>query len=171
MRSSPNAIVVLGLDPGTVHIGYGVVLVNNQGFSCLGHGTLSSEKIRKPGLVALESEVAMLATRFSPTHCALERNFFGRNRISAMSVGETRGVLRYFAEKHSLPLVELGPHEVKERLCGYGRADKKAISRMVSRLLGLGERLLTPDAADALALALTAALEISGKARFGVDKT
>lgn len=157
MSNSKN-FVICGFDPGTIRIGYGIVSFSRGRASCLGYGKLF--RTASPSLVSLGEETKKLLLRFSPSHVAIEKVFFGRNRNSALAVSEARGVLCFLAKQAGLPLLEFTPQEVKSAVSGYGRADKVALARMVKIILGLKKNSLLPDESDALAIALAAGFRL-----------
>jgi crossover junction endodeoxyribonuclease RuvC len=87
----------------------------------------------------------------------VERIFFKRNVQSAFAVGQARGVILMVAARSGLPVAEYAPHEVKQAVTGYGRADKGQVQRMVQTILGLVVLPRPDDAADALAIAICTA--------------
>lgn len=148
----------LGIDPGTTIIGYGVVEDVRGTLGLVEYGV-----IRNPGKDASadkQSTIAALAkliARHQPDRAAVEKLFFLNNQKTAMPVSEMRGVIMLGLADHRIPVLELTPMQVKQRVCGSGRADKKQIQRMVRLLLKIKEEVRPDDAADALALALCCA--------------
>jgi crossover junction endodeoxyribonuclease RuvC len=149
---------ILGIDPGTAAMGYGIVEVVDE--PCLvEYGVLSSSRqlalpqrlLRLFGLFEL---LEALIERFEPDAVAVEELFFARNVTTAFAVGQARGVVLLAAARHNLPVAEYKPAEVKQAVVGYGRADKPQVQQMVQIALGLGELPRPDDAADALAIAL-----------------
>jgi crossover junction endodeoxyribonuclease RuvC len=106
-------------------------------------------------LLSIATELDALVAEYKPSGMAVERVLFSNNARTAMSVGQANGLALVAAARHRVPVVEYSPNEVKLAVCGDGAADKAAVQTMVTRLLGLGEIPRPPDAADALALALT----------------
>jgi len=150
--------VFLGVDPGYTRIGYGLVRERAGKFEPLDWGV-----IENPG-TDLQSERRTSAERFTklirrwqPSAAGVERLYFEANKRSAMAVSEMRGVLLLVLAQQSVPTLEFTPLQVKHRVCGHGRADKKQMQRMVAMLLNIREAIEPDDAADALALALCAA--------------
>ncbi|HXK36246.1 MAG TPA: crossover junction endodeoxyribonuclease RuvC [Candidatus Paceibacterota bacterium] len=149
----------LGIDPGTTRIGYGVIEDSPTGVRPLAWGVITTE----PGTDAslAKQQVRALLTEligtWRPASAAVERLFFMNNRRSAMSVGEMRGVIMLTLADHLIPTIEFTPLEIKQRVCGNGRAQKAQVEKMVRLVLGIRERITPDDAADALAIALCAA--------------
>lgn len=108
-------------------------------------------------LAAIYRQLTDIIERFSPGYAAVEKLFFGQNTTTAIAVGQARGVVLLALGEAGVPVVELTPAEVKQAVGGYGRADKRQIQWMVSRLLKLSAPPRPDDAADALAIALTGA--------------
>jgi crossover junction endodeoxyribonuclease RuvC len=106
-------------------------------------------------LAALEQELDALLRELSPRAVVVERVLFQANTRTAMSVGQASGVALLVAARAGIPVTEYSPNEVKLAVTGYGGADKAQVQAMVARLLALREAPKVPDAADALALAIT----------------
>jgi crossover junction endodeoxyribonuclease RuvC len=156
---------VLGIDPGVSRCGYGAV----AGRSAAERGTpraadcraVSFGVIRTPPdmplperLGRLQGELEALVEELSPSAVAVERVLFQVNVRTAMSVGQASGLALATAARAGIPVVQYSPNEVKLAVAGYGGAEKGAVQAMVVRLLGLEAPPGSPDAADALALAL-----------------
>ena len=145
---------VLGLDPGTVRTGYGVVARERGRFVRLASGVLELGTGPLPArLVRLQAELERLIDAYEPTVCAIEGLFHHRNAKSALLLGQARGVCLFSAARHGLDIVEYAPASVKKSMTGRGAADKALVGAMVARLLGEAAEA-SPDASDALALAL-----------------
>jgi len=163
---------VLGVDPGSVVCGYGVleevggrlVHVDN---GCIAPGRKGSFNDR---LKDIYDGLSEMIERFGPDEVALEDSFFSRNVKSAIKLGQARGVCILAALNAGLPVAEYPPMEVKQSVTGYGRADKSQVSKMVMTLLSLPE-VAAEDASDALAVAIChlnsrrLAVKISGKSK------
>ena len=161
MRSSKN--VILGIDPGLKRIGFGVISRQGGSFSFLAAGLLIPETKRalvKTQLFLTASQhLRKLIQKFKPQLLAIEKIYFGQNTSSALGVSELRGVLLFLAAEHNLPVQELSPTEIKFLVCGYGRADKQSVRKMVGYNLILPTELRSKDAVDALAIALAGCLK------------
>jgi len=149
-------MIVLGIDPGTAALGYGVVERRGAALRELGHGclTTSPDEPLPIRLAAIHRFVVDLVELHHPDLMAVERVFFQRNAQTALAVGHARGVVLLAAAQHGIPVREATPNEVKIAVSGYGSADKGQVQRMVQALLGLPEPLVSDDAADALAVAI-----------------
>ncbi|MFN7088249.1 MAG: crossover junction endodeoxyribonuclease RuvC [Candidatus Paceibacteria bacterium] len=159
MRPSRNKIIVLGLDPGIKNIGFGVVALHGNNIKCVSYGKLSIEGNRGKGLYKLQKNIKKLIKKFSPTHFAIEQVFFGKNIRSAMAVSEVRGAIISLLGGQNQNIFDMSPQWIKRYISGYGRADKKAVVKMVCMLLSIQEKRIPPDASDALAVAIAGALE------------
>lgn len=149
---------VLGIDPGTATLGWGVVAQEGGRLRTLGSGAVrtSPGKAAAERLAIIYDEVRTLIGRFEPDRAAVEELFFGHNVNTAIAVGQARGVVLLALAQAGLAVTELKPAEVKMAVAGYGKADKIQVGRMVARLLGLDTVPRPDDVADALAIAVTA---------------
>jgi len=149
-------VVVLGIDPGTAHTGYGVVLSRWQRLAALDGGVIStgpSEPLERR-LTRIHGRVCELIAEYNPDAVAVEELYFGQNVRTAFAVGQARGVVLLAAGAADLPCFSYTPQQVKQAVCGSGRAEKGQVQRMVGALLEL-EAPPEPDhAADALAVAI-----------------
>ena len=147
---------VLGIDPGTAALGYGIVESAAGRVREVDHGCLeTSPDVTLPErLLAIHALVDELIESHQPDLLAVERLFFSRNVQTAFGVGQARGVVLLAAAQHAVPVREATPNEVKSAIAGYGAADKEQVQRMVQMVLGMAERPRPDDAADALAIAV-----------------
>ena len=152
-------MIVLGIDPGTAALGYGIVEATGSRLREIHHGCLvTSPDVGMPArLLEVHGLVEELIGSFSPAVIAVERLFFSRNVQTAFGVGQARGVVLLAAAQHGVPVVEATPNEVKSAIAGYGAADKQQVQRMVQVVLGMASLPRPDDAADALAIAVWAA--------------
>ena len=148
-------ITVLGIDPGTARMGYGVVRGDTEyellDFGCL---TTTTDQPPEQRLLTLYRGLHALVEGHQPQVVAVERLFFSRNVKTALAVGQARGVALLAAASNAVPVAEYTPLEVKQAVTGFGRADKDQVQRMVQALLQLPAPPRPDDAADALAVAL-----------------
>jgi crossover junction endodeoxyribonuclease RuvC len=152
-------MIVLGIDPGTAALGYGVVertggRLRPVDFGCL--TTIPSDPLPSR-LLEIHGVVVDLIETHRPALVAVERLFFSRNAQTAFGVGQARGVVLLAAAQAGLPVREPTPSEVKSAVAGHGSADKEQVGRMVALILGLESAPTPDDAADALAIAIWAA--------------
>jgi crossover junction endodeoxyribonuclease RuvC len=149
-------VIILGIDPGTAALGYGIVERNGGRLRAIDYGCLeTSPDLPMPErLLAIHALVSDLVELHQPAIVAVERLFFSKNAQTAMAVGQARGVVLLAAAQHGRPVREATPNEVKSAIAGYGAADKEQVQRMVQLVLGMSERPRPDDAADALAIAV-----------------
>jgi len=149
-------MIVLGVDPGTLRTGYGVVDGDRDAVRLLQSGTITtSPKDELPfRLQRIYDGLRELIDLHRPEWVALESPFFAKNVQSALKLGQSKGVALLAARHGGVPIAEYTPTQVKSAVAGYGVADKVQIQHMVKRTLGLVDLPKPSDAADALAIAL-----------------
>jgi crossover junction endodeoxyribonuclease RuvC len=149
-------MIVLGIDPGIANTGYGIVASSGSRLQVLGFGVIETAASSAPEvrLAEIHADVGELIARFEVDAVAVEDLYFGANVVSAMAVGQARGVVLLAAGQHGIPVHAYTPQQVKQAVCGSGRADKQQVGRMVARLLGMASVPKPDHAADALAVAL-----------------
>jgi crossover junction endodeoxyribonuclease RuvC len=152
--------IILGLDPSLRGTGFGVIRLAKPHPETLTHGTISCSQTweRSRCLVRIVQTLRDVLKEFQPTVCVVEGIFYAQNLQTAMIMGEARGAALSAIGEAGLEIYELAPRKVKQAIVGYGAAQKIAVAKMVQRMLRLAE-IPAPDAADALALALTHAQE------------
>jgi len=148
-------IRVLGLDPGIAMMGYGVIEDNNGNLTAIEYGALTTpaKQATCQRLRSLYEGVIAIIERHNPKEVAVEL-FVARNLRTALMVGQARGVALLAAANKSLPVYDYTPLQVKQRVSGYGRGEKRQIQEMVRMQLGLDCIPEPDDAADALAVAI-----------------
>jgi crossover junction endodeoxyribonuclease RuvC len=148
---------VLGIDPGVTRCGYGVVARERGGLRALACGVLTTPPSQPlpDRLASLNRELRLLLTEFTPHVVVVERVFFQTNVRTAMSVGQASGLALAAASEAGCEVAQYTANEVKQAVTGYGAATKEQVGKMVQSLLTLPAVPKPPDAADALALALT----------------
>ena len=151
---------VLGIDPGTAACGYGIVQESGGRLKAIAHGCWSTPAGQVPALrlKTIYDEVADLITEYAPDAVAIEESYVGADARIALSVGQARGAVLVAAANADLSCTEYAPARVKQAVCGYGRAEKAQVQRMVKAILGLDEIPQPNHAADALAVAICHAL-------------
>jgi len=153
-------VKVLGIDPGTAACGYGIVHERDGRLRATCHGWWrTSPKDRlEARLLTIFTGVQELIEEHAPDAVTLEESYVGADARIALSVGQARGAVLVAASSVGVACAEYAPASVKQAVCGYGRADKDQVGRMVKAILAL-EHVPTPDhAADALAVAICHAL-------------
>ena len=151
---------VLGIDPGTAACGYGIVHEKDGRLRAIEHGwwtTCASER-PEARLKTIFEGVDDLIVRHEPDAVALEESFVGVDARTALSVGQARGVVLVACARAGVVCAEYSPARVKQTVCGYGRAEKQQVQRMVKAILGLQAEPTPTHAADALAVAICHAL-------------
>ena len=151
---------VLGVDPGTASCGYGVVQTRDGTLGAVEYGSWRTPAGERPELRlrTIFEGVADLIGRHAPDAAVLEESFVGADARTALSVGQARGAVLVACAVAGVECAEYAPARVKQAICGYGRAEKGQVQRMVQRILTLGEPPTPHHAADALAVAICHAL-------------
>lgn len=149
-------MIILGIDPGIAIVGYGVVEYTGNRFRVISYGAITTEAGMKLSdrLRDIYESIHILVERFHPDAFAVEELFFNTNVKTAISVAHGRGVCVLAASVQNIPIHEYTPLQVKQAVCGYGRADKGQVQRMVTQLLNLESVPKPDDVADALAVAI-----------------
>jgi crossover junction endodeoxyribonuclease RuvC len=149
-------VVVLGIDPGTANTGYGVVVSRGRTLGALDGGVIetSAGVPLERRLAQIHARVCDLIAEHEPDAVAIEEIYFGKNARSAFAVGQARGVVLLSAGMAGLPCFSYTPQQIKQAVCGSGRAEKDQVQSMVGTLLTLPEPPSPDHAADALAVAI-----------------
>lgn len=152
-------MIVLGIDPGTAALGYGIVDRTGARLRLVDAGCLETPASWSlpQRLLAIYRLVVDEIDLHRPDLLAVERVFFSKNAQTAFAVGQARGVVLLAAAQAEVPVREATPNEVKTAVTGYGAADKEQVGRMVATLLDLEAPPRPDDAADAVAIAIWAA--------------
>jgi crossover junction endodeoxyribonuclease RuvC len=151
---------VFGIDCGTEFTGYGVVEMDHQARNpkllhlAAGAIKLNKKETTPQRLAQVYAELVALIALHEPEVVAIEEVFFSANAKSALKLGQVRGVAMLAAATCNMPVVEYAPLSIKSAVVGYGLAAKEQVQFMVTRLLELDESPKSPDAADALAIAI-----------------
>ena len=151
---------ILGIDPGTGILGFGVIEVTKGQFSLVDAGVIRTlaKETDAVRLQIIFNELTAIVAQTQPTNIAIEKLFFAKNVTTAMTVSQARGVVLLCGQQAGLIIDEYTPLQIKQALTGYGRADKKQIQEMVRVILQLKEVPKPDDCADALAAAITHAM-------------
>jgi len=151
---------VLGIDPGTAACGYGIVHESDGRLRAIIHGWWRTPAGTRPELrlKTIFDGVAGLIAEHAPDAVVLEESFVGADARIALSVGQARGAVLVAAANAGLDCAEYAPARVKQAVCGYGRAEKAQVQRMVKAILALDAVPKPNHAADALAVAICHAL-------------
>ena len=149
-------IRVLGIDPGTAIMGFGLVEKNRDKLNMMEYGCwrTSADLSLPERLLSLYDTLCAFLDTHKPDHLAVESLFFNRNTKTALIVGQARGVVLLAGAQKGPRIAEYTPLQVKQAVVGYGKADKKQVQYMVKAILGLSKTPQPDDAADALAIAI-----------------
>jgi crossover junction endodeoxyribonuclease RuvC len=153
-------VKVLGIDPGTAACGYGIVQESGGRLREVTHGWWRTPARERPDLrlKTLFDAVGELVAEHRPDSVVLEESFVGADARTALSVGQARGAILVASASAGLECAEYAPARVKQAVCGYGRAEKAQVQRMVMAILGMKSPPTPHHAADALAVAICHAL-------------
>lgn len=148
--------IILGIDPGTVVMGYGVIAVSGQQVSVLELGALKpgTQKDIYKRLQLIHETVCGLILKYQPGEFAIEAPFFGKNVQSMLKLGRAQGVAIAAAMHYNLPVTEYSPKKVKQSVTGNGNATKDQVWKMMQTIFSLDKKPKHFDATDALAVAL-----------------
>ena len=151
---------VIGIDPGTASCGYGIVHQSDGRLKAIDHGWWTTSAAERPEarLKTIFDAVAALVVEHRPDAVVLEESFVGADARTALSVGQARGAVMVAAANAGVECAEYPPARVKQVVCGYGRAEKQQVQKMVKAILGLQAEPTPTHAADALAVAICHAL-------------
>ena len=149
------SLVILGIDPGTVNTGYGVILLKGSQFECLDYGVISASKnLKLPQRVHyIHSELRNLYKKYKPDHTAIEKVFFGKNPEVAFKLGHIFAVCLLESEWHKSEFFEYASRFVKKSVTFSGNASKDLVQEFVTNIFSL-KKDKKLDATDALAVAL-----------------
>jgi crossover junction endodeoxyribonuclease RuvC len=149
-------MILIGIDPGTATTGYGVVEKRAGKLIYLACGVITTPSTQDAPdrLKRIYDDFNQLLDKYQPVGVATERLFFTNNTTTGIPVGRALGVILLALAQRGLPWTEYTPTQVKNAVVGVGRADKKQVQYMVTRLLNLPETPKPDDAADALAIAI-----------------
>ena len=148
---------ILGIDPGSTRVGYGLINKEKNELKFLRAGLLKiSAKNKNQRLLDLEKSFSQLLKKEKPDLVAVEKLYFVKNQKTALEVGQSRGVLVLTILKNNLPLLEIAPSEAKAMVSGDGRASKQAVAKMVGYFLKIDTAKQIDDITDALSLAIAA---------------
>lgn len=147
---------ILGIDPGLAIVGWGVVDYEKTRFRTVAYGSLQTPAKTKTEdrLALIYSGMQQLLEQYKPEAIAVEELFFNTNITTGIRVAEARGVILLSAQQAGVPIFEYTPLQVKQAVVGYGRAEKRQVIAMVTRLLNLSAPPKPDDTADALAIAI-----------------
>jgi crossover junction endodeoxyribonuclease RuvC len=148
--------LVLGIDPGLAHTGWGVIDPRDNRYRLVAHGVISTAAGTPPGerLDRLYSEVIAVLEQYHPTEAGVENLYFAKNATSAIPVAQARGVVLLALERAGVHAAEYTPQAIKQAIVGQGRAEKSQVQELLRVLLGIRDVPAPDHAADALAAAV-----------------
>jgi crossover junction endodeoxyribonuclease RuvC len=148
--------IILGIDPGTIIMGYGLIIVTGKKMALLDMGILklSARDDSYERLEKIHRKVSELILEFNPDCFAIEAPFFGKNVQSMLKLGRAQGVAIAAAMQSALQVTEYSPKKIKQSITGNGNADKIQVMKMLQQLLNFTEDPTHFDASDALAVAV-----------------
>ena len=146
----------MGIDPGLATVGFGIVDYSRNNFSAVEYGAVLTPAGTKTEyrLEEIYGNIDELINAFRPDAVSIEKLYFNTNEKTAVNVCQARGVILLAATKNKIPIYEYTPLQIKQAVTGYGRADKKQIMYMVTKLLKLAREPHPEDTADSLAEAI-----------------
>ncbi len=153
---------ILGIDPGTIAMGYGVIESRDDETTLINCGALTTPARSPIGerLSYLYNQLLEIVSRYQPDAVAVEQPFVAKNAKSALAIGRAQAVAILVAANQGIPTYEYTPTQIKQRVANYGASSKEQIQEMVRLQLGLSQVPEPSDAADALAVALCHLSEI-----------
>lgn len=151
-------MIILGIDPGTATTGYGIISQNKNQPTLVDFGVIATKKSLSDAerLTIVADDLTSIIKKYKPDVIGVEKLFFTTNQKTVMTVSQARGVVLYIAQHNNVPILEFTPLQVKNFICGYGKAEKKQVQFMVQKTFNLKSVPKPDDAADALAIALCA---------------
>lgn len=168
-------VIILGIDPGTLLMGYCVIEASKNIFTIKSIDVLklSSKKDHYQRLQLVHQKITELVDQYAPNEFAIEAPFFGKNVQSMLKLGRAQGVAIAAAMTKNIPVTEYSPRKIKQSITGNGNADKEQVWKMLQRLTALPDKPKYYDATDALAVAIChfyGSNSITGKKASGTKK-
>jgi crossover junction endodeoxyribonuclease RuvC len=152
-------MIILGIDPGYGRLGYAVFEKSDKTEKLLEYSCIETSP-KDPyfkRILKITDKFEKIALKHKPDVLAIEKVFFNKNQKTALETAEVKGIIGYLALKKKMKVIEYTPLEVKTAVCGYGRAPKEQVQKMVNLLAGLKKSPKLDDTSDAIALCLTCA--------------
>lgn len=149
-------MIILGIDPGSLHCGYGILELEKRRIVAAGADVVSmpAKMVLSNRLVLLHEKISEILIEYKPDVAAVESIFYGKNIKSAFTLGHARGVILLALAQHNIPITEYSPKEIKRSVVGNGNASKEQVEYMVKKMLKLEDDFTSHDASDALAIAI-----------------
>lgn len=150
--------IIVGIDPGSTVIGYGVVTYQSKGLKpkALDYGYIDLKSYKKQGekLLHLNQDLKQIFKKYNPKYVAIENIYFFKNAKTFIAVSEAKGVILLAAAEAGIDIQEYTPLQIKQTISGYGKADKKFIGKLIQSSLDICSSIKPDDSSDALAIAL-----------------
>ncbi len=147
---------IIGIDPGYAIVGFGVIEYNRARFEVVDYGAVTTPAGMdfNSRLLEIYNDLCYILDKFKPDYMAIERLYFTSNQKTAIDVAQARGIVLLAARQRNISIFEYTPLQVKQSVTGYGKAVKKQVQEMTTRILKLSEIPKPDDTADALAIAI-----------------
>lgn len=156
ISTSSSEKIILGIDPGTRFLGYGLLRINNDKVTVLQYGVLNLTKYTTQGakFLKIHERILGILEEFLPDEIAIESPFFGKNVQSMLKLGRVQGMVMSLAFSKSIPIAEYEPKKVKQSVTGNGNASKEQVAKMVEIIGNIKLEAKMHDATDALGIAI-----------------
>ena len=147
---------IIGIDPGYAIVGFGVIEYDRARFNVVDYGAVTTPAGMdfNSRLLEIYNDLCYILDKFRPEYMAIERLYFTSNQKTAIDVAQARGIVLLAARQRNIEVFEYTPLQVKQSVTGYGKAIKKQVQEMTTRILKLDEIPKPDDTADALAIAI-----------------
>lgn len=154
---------ILGVDPGTITTGYGIIDFNKNEISYVASGIIQIPTTKEfgPRLEKIYNELCVIIKKYKPTEFALETAFYGKNVQSALKIGYARGVSLLAAVHNKIQVKEYSPREIKKSIVGKGSSSKEQVQYMIKKLCSIKKEKMKFDESDAIAVAICHAFKIT----------
>jgi crossover junction endodeoxyribonuclease RuvC len=158
---------ILGVDPGTIFTGYGIVDFDKNELNYVSAGIIKIPTVKEipPRLQSIYDELCRLIRKYKPDEFALETAFYSKNIQSTLKIGYARGVSMLAAVHHNLVIKEYSPREIKKSVVGNGASSKEQVQFMIKKLLAIRKTKMKFDESDALAIAICHAFRTTSSTR------
>lgn len=172
MEKNPKDKIILGIDPGTQILGFGVIGINSKGPYYIDMGVFDLRKIEDPfeKLANISAGVTELIEEYQPDQLAVESPFYGKNAQVILKLGRAQGAALTAAVMRGIPVAEYAPRKAKIAICGNGAASKEQVAMMIAKTLRVELNPKYLDATDALAIALCHHYQLSNPLASAVGK-
>ena len=149
-------MIIIGIDPGLVKTGYGLIKVINNDCAIIDFGIICPNKSDNLSnrLSTIYQDISLIINKFRPDILSIEEVFFGKNVKSALLLGHARGASMLSASNNNIPVFEYSPRKIKQAITGNGNAHKSQVKYMIMKQFNLSKLDCPEDASDALAIAL-----------------